>query len=341
MADGSLATISEKTTLNFYIEPIEQNFVHEFYILENSNVEGILGLDFLTQHNCIINCGFDYIIIKNHKVEFITTDQKRWIDFDKELLEKTKINNFSYVEIYREQLSEKIRKMPTLGKIEMEPIRIPLVDNIPTICKAYPISVALREKVKYDLGRLQELGIITKSRSNYASPAFFALKKDGSIRILIDYRKLNQKLVDTSGTFPTVYDELELLAGKTLFSKINLQMGYYQVPVHANDQHKLAFITPLGHFQFTRLPFGISTAPRIFQRIMRDIFEDIDYVKIYLDDIVISSFSADEHYLHCENVLERLIKYNIVSTPKNAHGLFLKYITGTYLQWKGDTLGFR
>ena len=122
-----------------------------------------------------------------------------------------------------------------MGNILITPVKIHLKDKTPVIAKPYPISTCLRDKVSTKINTLLKIGVIQPSTSRYAAPAFFSLKKDGSIRILIDFRELNKKIYDTPGCFPTIYEDLDLLKGMTYFSKLDLKMGYYQIPINKED----------------------------------------------------------------------------------------------------------
>lgn len=108
--------------------------------------------------------------------------------------------------------------------------------------------------------------IITESKSNFASPAFPIKKRDGSIRLVVDYRKLNQQMEKEVFPFPNIEDVLNDLEGAILFSCIDLHQGYFQISMASNYQHYTSFVLPLGQFEFIKMPFGLSNPPRTFQR---------------------------------------------------------------------------
>ena len=158
-------------------------------------------------------------------------------------------------------------------------------------------------------------GLISPANSPYAAPASVLLvkKPDGSLRMCVDYRALNKSTVRDRFPLPLIEDLLNKLAGATIFSKIDLKSGFWQMRVDPADEHKTAFVTPLGSFQFKVLPMGLSNAPSSFQRLMQHVLKDfLDiFVAVYLDDIVIYSKSVEDHRDHVRQVLLALRKHNL------------------------------
>ncbi|XP_041963296.1 uncharacterized protein LOC121720890 [Alosa sapidissima] len=168
-----------------------------------------------------------------------------------------------------------------------------------------------------DLRRhLQDLlaaGIIKESRSPYASPIVVARKKNGKIRMCIDYRTLNARTIPDQYTVPRIDDALDSLSGSRWFTVIDLRSGYYQIKMAGVDQEKTAFICPLGFFQFERMPQGITGAPATFQRLMEKAVGDMNLLQclVYLDDIIIFSRTLEEHEERLFKVLDRLEDYGL------------------------------
>lgn len=141
-------------------------------------------------------------------------------------------------------------------------------------------------------------------------------KKDQSIRLCVDYRKLNIKTVRDAFPLPRIDESLDALHGAKYFTTLNLASGFHQIAMHEDDRHKPAFSTPFGLYEYTRMPMGLCNSPATFQRLMQQIFNDSAFqiLLTYLDDLIVYSKTIDEH-------LERLDK---VFTKLKEHGLKLK-----------------
>ena len=179
-------------------------------------------------------------------------------------------------------------------------------------------------ELKRQLDKLLALGLIRPSTSPFASPVLFVKKKDGSLRLCIDYRGLNKVSVKNRYPLPRVDELLDRLHGAQVFSKIDLASGYYQVRIAEEDIPKTAFRTRYGHYEFTVMPFGLCNAPATFQRMMNDVLrEHLDeFVIVYLDDILIYSKDAEEHREHLKKVLELLRKHQLYAkTTKCEFGM--------------------
>jgi hypothetical protein len=138
------------------------------------------------------------------------------------------------------------------------------------------------------------------------------MKPDGTWRPCGDYRRLNLVTTPDSYPLPNIQDLLARLHGCSIFSKLDLRKGYYQIPVQEGDIHKTAVITPFGLWEFLRMPFGLRNAGQSFQRFMDEVLAGLDFAFCYLDDILIASCSEDEHLQHLQQVLQRLQQYGLV-----------------------------
>ena len=138
-------------------------------------------------------------------------------------------------------------------------------------------------------------------------------KKDGSLRLCIDYRKLNSCSTRYAFPLPRIEEALEALGQAKYFSTLDLTSGYWQVEVAEHDRHKTAFSTPMGLFEANRMPFGLQNAPSTFQRLMTCCFGDLNFTHflIYLDDLIIFSKSFDEHLQSLQMVFNRLQEHGL------------------------------
>lgn len=129
------------------------------------------------------------------------------------------------------------------------------------------------------------------SKSPYASPAFLVPKSGGEFRLVVDYRKVNAKIVFDSYPMPTVEQAFEQFGGAAVFTVLDLNSAYYQIPLSRNSRRVTAFCTPFGLFEFNKLPMGISVGCQVLSRVMDELFADLKgrYVFNFLDDLVVYS----------------------------------------------------
>jgi len=138
---------------------------------------------------------------------------------------------------------------------------------------------------------------------------FLVPKSDGEYRTVVDFRPVNEIVVDNRSPIPTIEDLMMNLNEAKIFSKIDLRGAYNLLRIRPGDEWKTAFVCPQGQFEYNVMPFGLKTAPAIFQSMMEDIFSNLlrQSVLIYLDDILIFSKTKEEHVEHVREVLQRLL----------------------------------
>jgi hypothetical protein len=144
----------------------------------------------------------------------------------------------------------------------------------------------------------------------------FVRKKDGSLRMVIDYRPLNKITISDRYPLPRIDDLLDRLKGAKVFSSLDLLSGYHQVRLRKEDVPKTAFRTPFGLYEFLVLPFGLTNAPATFQRLMNEVFHDFireGFVVVYLDDVLIYSKTEEEHLGQLERVFTRLREHQLLA----------------------------
>lgn len=177
-------------------------------------------------------------------------------------------------------------------------------------------------------------GIIRPSCSDYASPIVIVPKKDGSFRVCVDYRRLNNKIIKDRYPLPLIEDQLDKLQGARIFSTLDLKNGFFHVAMDEESIKYTSFITPEAQYEFMKTPFGLCIAPPIFQRFINYVFKDImrmGYLLIYMDDLVIISSTVEEN-------IERL---KIVLRTSANHGLKINWKKCQFLKKEIDYLGYR
>ena len=142
---------------------------------------------------------------------------------------------------------------------------------------------------KAEFKKMEELGIVHRSDSPWASPLHVVPKADGSWRPCGDYRRLNVVTRDDRYPLPHIHDFNGKLAGMKVFSMVDLVRGFHQIPMADQDVPKTAIITPFGLFEFLRMPFGLKNAAQAFQRLMDGILREVEFIFVYLDDILVAS----------------------------------------------------
>ena len=172
----------------------------------------------------------------------------------------------------------------------------------------YRMSPQGLDELRKQLKDLTEKGYIRPSVSPFGAPVLFVPKKDGGVRMCVDYRALNKVTVHNRYPLPRIDELLDRLQGSRFFTKIDLRSGYYQIRMHPDSIQKTAFRTRYGHFEFLVLPFGLTNAPATFMHLMHQIFrEQLDkFIVIFLDDILVYSQTLQDHIDHVRRTLQVL-----------------------------------
>ncbi|GJT98469.1 putative reverse transcriptase domain-containing protein [Tanacetum coccineum] len=224
--------------------------------LGHGSFDGIVGMDWLSQHKAVIIC--------HEKVVEIPVEDGRIL----------RVHGEWAVGITKALKSAK-EDEPKLNDISMVEFRIDLVPGATPIVKSpYRLAPSEMQELSGQLQELQDKGFIRPSHSPWGAPVLFVKKKDGSLRMCIDYRELNKLTVKNRYPLPRIDDLFDQLQGSRFFSKIDLRSGYHQLRVHEDDIPKTAFRTRYGHFEFTVMPFGLTNAPAVFMDLMNRTKED-------------------------------------------------------------------
>ena len=201
----------------------------------------------------------------------------------------------------------------------------------------YPYRLSRPEMLEAEV-QIKDLiatGRIRVSSSPWGAPILFARKKDGGLRMCVDYRALNKLTEKNKYPLPRIDDLLDKLRSASFFSSLDLASGFWQIPVVEEDRAKTAFLTPMGQFEWNVIPFGLCNAPSTFQAMMDTVLREYvgQFTVVYMDDVMVFSETIEEHLRHLELVFRRLQQYGLYCRPHKCNFLrpeikFLGFIVG-------------
>lgn len=202
--------------------------------------------------------------------------------------------------------------------------RIRLTDDRPFRLPYRRVSPAHYQKLRETLDEMEQMEIIRKSSSEFASPLVLVWKKNGDLRLCTDFRWLNARTVKDAHPLPHQADVLAALGGNALFCTMDLTSGYYNIPLHEEDKKFTAFSSPLGLHEYNRLPQGLCNSPATFMRMMLTIFGDQNFMSLlcYLDDLLVFGKTEEECLQRLELVFQRLRDHNLKLSPSKC--MFLR-----------------
>jgi len=193
-----------------------------------------------------------------------------------------------------------------LGEIAATNHRINLQQEAkPSRQAPYRAGHKSRELIAEQVRKMRDAGVIEPAQSEWASPVVIVTKKDGSPRFCVDYRKLNAVTIRDSYPLPRMDDCIDSLGDARIFTTLDCNSGYWQIPIAEEDRDKTAFISHAGAWQFKRMPFGLTNAPATFQRALDILLAGVkwQFCLVYLDDVIIFSKEEEEHIRHVDHVL--------------------------------------
>ena len=199
----------------------------------------------------------------------------------------------------------------TTHQIEIEPGSKPV--KIPTRRMPLHYKEDLQKKIDVFL----EKDIITPCHSPYSAPAMLVPKKNGKLRLVIDYRLLNKQTIKSTWPIPSIEEIFDTLEGSAYFTSIDMSAGFYQVPMEESSQDYTAFSTPFGSFKRLRMPMGLTGSPPTFQCLVEKVLVGLTW-KIcvpYLDDIIIFSSNPEEPFERLQLVFHRFRAHNFKTNP--------------------------
>jgi len=247
----------------------------------------LMGRDWIRELGITLDVpGFD-------QVKLITEEQSEHLNRSLELMLKK---------------HDQIFDTSVIGKLNGYQAKVCPIEHVPLFYKAAPVPYATRKRVDESLDELLNQGIIGPIPfSDYACPIVVVNKPNGKLRICGNYKLTANKILKCEQyPIPTLKDSLQHLQGGQTFSKLDLSHAYHQIELEESARKFTTINTHRGLFEYKRLPFGIASAPALFQRTMESLLGDIPMCCPYLDDIIISGKTAEEHLDNLGRVLSKL-----------------------------------
>ncbi|GBN97647.1 Retrovirus-related Pol polyprotein from transposon 412 [Araneus ventricosus] len=304
----------------------EENYSLTWHVVPTVKLkfEAVIGSDILEQAS---------VNFTKNGVEFVKYEnQALLMQMSAENIEEVELNHIIDLKVKKElkKLIEnyKPEKIATTDVT----MRIILKDNEPVCQSPRRLAFTEREEVNKQIEEWLKEGIIRPSSSEYASLIVLVKKKDGTSRMYIDYRKVDQNLVKDKFPLPLIEDVLDTLQEAKVYSSLDLRNGFFHVSVDEDCRKFTSFIVPDGQFEFNKVPFGLSTSPGVFQLYVTSIFRDLTRKGIligYMDDLIIPS--KDEK--------EGLQKLKVVFEVAKKYGLEIKFKKCQFLMRKVEFLG--
>ena len=216
----------------------------------------------------------------------------------------SRLEDIPVVREFPDVFPEDLPGIPPDSEIDFQ---IKLTPRTEPISKApYRMAPLELKELKVQMEELVSKDFVKPSTSPWGAPVLFVKKRDGSLRLCIDYRELNKVTIRNQYPLPRIDDLFDQLQGAKVFSKIDLRSSYHQLKIRSEDVPKTAFRTWYGHYEFLVMPFGLTNALSVFMDLMNRIFQpNLDqFVIVFIYDILIYSYSKEDHEEHLRVVLQ-------------------------------------
>jgi hypothetical protein len=304
---------SDRICPNLRIEIRGIDFPASLVVMGTQGLDVILGMNWLHRNQATISCDKRTVKLVSpsgkevvtklylHELEEGACHHLSVDDKESNLIEAIRI-----VSEFHDVFPKELPGMTPERKVEFAIELIP--GTAPISKRVYRVSGPELVELKKQIDELLEKGYIRPSTSPWAAPVLFVEKKDGTKRMCIDYRALNEVTVKNKYPLPRTEDLFDQLRGASVFSKIDLRSGYHQLRIQPSDIPKTAFITKYGLYEFMVMSFGLTNAPAYFMYLMNSMFMDYldKFVVVFIDDILVYSQNEQEHEEHLRKVLQRL-----------------------------------
>ncbi|KAA0035443.1 ty3-gypsy retrotransposon protein [Cucumis melo var. makuwa] len=272
--------------------------------LDMHDFDVILGMDWLSANHASIDCSCKEVVFNPPSAASFTFKGAGTVVLPKVIsaLKASKLLNQGTWDILASVVDTREPEVSLSSELVLEP-------GAASISRApYRMAPAELKELKVQLQELLDKGFIRPSVSPWGAPVLFVKKKDGSMRLCIDYRELNKMTVKNCYPLPKIDDLFDQLQGAIVFSKIDLRSGYHQPRIRDNDIPKTAFRSRYGYYEFIVMSFGLTNAPAVFMDLMNRVFKDFldTFVIVFIDDILVYSKTEVEHEDHLHQVLGTL-----------------------------------
>ncbi|CAH8628181.1 unnamed protein product [Schistosoma guineensis] len=301
-------------------------FQHEFWVCPTLTWDMILGVDFMLKYQVSIHMnkseasiGGVVVQIQHHEIptksvaQVGTAEIVRQVRDNQLISEKDRRATIDVLQRFSTVFSENISG----NRTTIVQHSIVTGDHMPLRQPPRRVPVHYQPHLESMIKDMLEKKIIVPSSSPWASPIVLVKKKDSSLRLCVDYRRLNAITKRDSFPLPRIDATLDAMKGARWFSTLDLASGYWQVEVRPQDRKKTAFVVPNGLYEFQVMPFGLTNAPATFQRLMQTVLQGLvpHQCLIYLDDIIIYGNTPEQHNANLKAVLQRIKQHNLKVKP--------------------------
>ena len=297
----------------------EYEFPGDLIELSFKEFDVIFGMDWLSRHQVMVDCRMKILTLRmsnedevtfigersNHLSNVISATTARkmvrkgceaYLTYVIDTVKaRPSVSNIPTVSDFPNMFPKEFPGLPPQRKIEFAIDVVP--GATPTSITPYRMDPTELKELKLQLQELLEKGFIRPCVSPWGALVLFVKKKDGTLRLCIDYRQLNKLTIKNKYSLPKIDDLFDQLKGANIFSKIDLRSGYHQLKIKDVDVHKTTFRTRYGHYEFLVMPFGLTNAPAAFMDLMNHVLQSyVDhFVVVFIDDILVYSKDRENH----------------------------------------------